>query len=76
MGEAVAKINSGSTPEKKTKRVADGREAIVRVPPVAPPIEVEVALVGVPVEVRNVAIAVPVVPHGTNVQNIFRATAL
>ena len=58
------------------KLLADGGKPVVRVPPVVEIVQVQVTPAGVAAEVRDVAIAVPVLPHGTNVQNIFRATAL
>ena len=38
--------------------MANGQEAVVTIPVVVPPIEVEVALGVVPVEVRHVAVAI------------------
>ena len=55
------------------KRVANGQEPIVRVPPIAKPVEVEVALVGVAPETGHIAVAVAVLPDG-NVQNTIYAT--
>ena len=61
---------------RKIKRIADRGKPIVRVPPVAPPIQIQLALASVAVEIRDVAIAVRVLPHGTNVRKAIRATVL
>ncbi len=53
------------------KRIANRSKAIVLVPLVLKPTEVQVALGVIPVEVRNVPIAVRVLPDRANVQNIF-----
>jgi len=39
-------------------KVADGKETVIGIPVIVPPIEVEVALGIVPVEIRNVAVAI------------------
>ena len=46
------------------KRVSEGQEPTVAVPPVLADVEVQVPLVAVPVEIRNVAVAIRVLPNG------------
>ncbi len=53
------------------KQIANRSKAIVLVPLVLEPIEVQVALGAIPVEVRDVPVAVRVLPDRANVQNIF-----
>ena len=44
------------------RRVSDGEETVVLVPPVLEPVEVEVPLVGVAPEIRDVAVAIQMPP--------------
>ncbi|TSC94174.1 MAG: hypothetical protein CEN87_627 [Parcubacteria group bacterium Licking1014_1] len=59
----------------KIKRIADGEEAVVRVPPVLKIVDVQVALAGITPEFGHITIAGNRVdPHG-NMQSIICATA-
>ena len=59
----------------RTKRIANGQEPIVVIPPVVKVVEVEVALAGIAPEFRNIAVAVAVLPDG-NVQSVIYYTTL
>ena len=54
------------------KRLADGHEAVVVVPPVLRivPVEVELALVVVLIEIRNVDVIVRIAPLGAELYNL------
>lgn len=58
------------------KIVADSGKAVVRVPPIVEPIEVELAPISAAPQVRHIAVAVRILPDRTNVQDIIRSTAL
>ena len=58
MEASTFKQNSWSDNPGETRIVANREEAVVGVPVVVPPVEVEVTLRTVPVEIRHVAVAI------------------
>ena len=47
----------------KTKRVADGEETTIVIPPIVVVVQVDIALRIVPVQIRHVAITIAIHPH-------------